>query len=249
MEGKLIETNGSTPNEGSKPIRKSPSAPSGIPDFAPVRPVQSIYSDSRPDYNFSGADFDGKCGKFNYAIFASIGVPYSKAVELCGTIYPGGRLAWMGDTELKPTRRMLDHLLSFHYMSFNTYFWIDGYLKDPKCAPQNSSCTWIPGRYSLIEDQSTKMFKNEDVVYHTPRKGPEKFWPVVVPNKNGEYGVGKEFILSAAPEKEEIGFVCVYRKRENRCPIGYSQVDEMLPQYMHPVALSTKEICGPEYDN
>nr|CDS33656.1 protocadherin 1 [Hymenolepis microstoma] len=209
--------------------------------------VQSVYSDSRPDYNFSGADYDGKCGKFNYAIFASIGVPRSKAIKICEAIYPGGRLAWMGDTELKTTRDMLNHLLSFHYMSFNTYFWIDGYLKDPKCVPQNTSCIWIPAKSSLIGDHSKKMFKNDDVVFHTPQKKLEKFWPVVVPNKNDEYGVGKEFILSAAPEKEEIGFICTYRKRENRCPVGYSPVKKNVPRHLYPVATTITEICGSNY--
>ncbi|KAM3184601.1 hypothetical protein ACTXT7_008005 [Hymenolepis weldensis] len=207
--------------------------------------VQSIRCNFTLDYTIEGADYVGKSGNFNYAVFAMIGVNHARAISLCNTLYPGGRLAWMGDLKFKLIKKLAYKIMIFHYMSLNNYFWIDGDLNDSNCDPQRSSCTWIAYDSSLVESAAARSFVNRNVTFHKPRKTPEKFWPVLLLNKFKEYKMKGEIILSAAPEKEEAGFICSYKEKENTCPIGFSRVTKRVPRYMTTFKITKPDVCGP----
>ncbi|VDL57064.1 unnamed protein product [Hymenolepis diminuta] len=206
--------------------------------------VQSIRSDSTHDYTVEGADYVVRIGYFNYAVYAMIAVNHARAIALCNALYPGGRLAWMGDMKFRPVAKVIYKLMIFHYMSLNNYFWIDGDLDDPHCDPEQSSCIWIASNSSLIESEAKASFENTDVMFHKPRKKPEKFWPVLVPNRFNEYNMRGDAFLSAAPEKEKAGFICAYKEKRNKCPIGFSLVNMRIPSHMTTFNVTKPDVCN-----
>lgn len=210
-----------------------------------------ISSSKRNIFNPNGPEYEGHSGAFNYAIFASVGVTHSKALELCSIYYPDGRLAWLGDTKVKSVRAIIDQSLAFHYMNANNFFWIDGYSLDPNCKPQLSSCRWSASKSSLVERDSTRSFVNNNVVYHKPLEKPINasiedvtYWPVLLPNANEEFTVPEAFILSAAPGYMEAGFICAYRSEVDMCPFGFTSMATLaVPNYLSPRKVRLEDMC------
>ncbi|CDS39642.1 protocadherin 1 [Echinococcus multilocularis] len=215
--------------------------------------VSFIWASGREIFNPNGPEFEGTSGRFTYAIFASVGVVHSKAVEMCSTFYPQGRLAWLSDGDVEPLRAIVDQAIAFHYMNLNNFFWIDGRLEDASCRPQNTSCKWTASPSSHVESGAARSFTNNDVVFHKPRpilaakKSAEdgSFWPALLPNVNMEFEAPDVFILSAAPGYVEGGFICAHEGDRDRCPFGFEQVAETrVPKELVPKVVTTKKLCG-----
>ncbi|KAL5110765.1 hypothetical protein TcWFU_008217 [Taenia crassiceps] len=214
--------------------------------------VPFIWSNDREIFNPNGPEFEGTSGRFAYAIFASVGVSHSKAVEMCSTFYPQGRLAWLGDREVEPLRAIIDQAIAFHYMNLNNFFWIDGQLEDASCRPQNTSCKWTASPSSYVESGAARDFTSNDVVFHKPRKvatanrsaGVESYWPVLLPNVNMEFEESDVFILAAAPSYVKGGFICAYKGDFSGCPFGFTQVTTtQVPEKLVPKIVTTEKLC------
>ena len=206
----------------------------------------------RTSFNPNGPEFEGRSGSFSYAIFASVEVTHSRAIQLCSTYYFNGRLGWLGDTSVEPIRAIIDQSMAFHYINFNNFFWIDGELEDDKCKPEVSSCKWISTKYSHVEKGAAKSFKNTNVVHHsTPTRpinatsGDTSYWPILLPNANAEYDASEPFILSAAPGYVKAGFICAHRGEVGDCPFGFTSMTiTTVPPKLTPTKVKLGDICG-----
>ncbi|VDK31960.1 unnamed protein product [Taenia asiatica] len=215
--------------------------------------VLFTWTNGRESFNPNGPEFEGTSGRFTYAIFASIGVSHSRAVEMCSTFYPQGRLAWLGDREVEALRAIIDQAIAFHYMNLNNFFWIDGQLEDATCRPQNTSCKWTASPSNYVESGAAKAFTNTGMVFHKPRKvvvanksaGVGSYWPVLLPNVNMEFEVPDMFILTAAPGYMRGGFICSHGDDFSGCPFGFTQVTATrVPEKLVPKVVTTKKLCG-----
>ncbi|VDM30247.1 unnamed protein product [Hydatigera taeniaeformis] len=204
-------------------------------------------SNCREFFNPSGPEFEGTSGLFTYAIFASVEVNHDRAVKMCSTFYKQGRLAWLGDREVKPLRAIIDQAIAFHYMNLNNFFWIDGQLEDVRCRPQNTSCKWAASPFSHVESGAARSFRNTDVIFHKPRNKNARdapYWPVLLPNVNMEFEAPEEFIFTSAPGYVKGGFICSHEGDYNGCPLGFAKMSAThLPEELIPKVITIENLC------
>lgn len=207
----------------------------------------------RESFNPSGAEYEGKSGQFNYAIFASVAVAHSRAVEMCATFYRDGRLAWLGDPSPNPIRIIIEQARALHAINFNSFFWIDGRRQWGKsCTTTQASCQWTSYASSFIERCAAESFSSVGVVAHEVRRlnatdsqDDAQLWPVLSFHFKQKAGSSNTYVISTAPGYVRAGFICAYTWDPNDCPVGYVKVSGLsIPKELVPTKVTTSDVCG-----